>query len=217
MKKDLDYYLHLRYPMEIVEAEEGGYFAHYTDLPGCMAQGGTIDEVVKNLESAKRAWIEVRLEDGAEVPPPHEAVEDYSGRFLMRLPKSVHRELAVRARREGTSLNQYVLHLLSWALGREQNAQQTDAVTTQAVSLFAGDLALALRSFHDVAAYQSIWEAFSARPTRLIWPLMGPRGFGPLHLDANVLLAGGQEEFLTGEEQTIELTDRTYIEGKQKR
>ncbi|MBI4573169.1 MAG: type II toxin-antitoxin system HicB family antitoxin [candidate division NC10 bacterium] len=216
MKKDLEHYLDLRYPMEIVEAEEGGYVGRFPDLPGCISQGETIEEVVKSLEDAKRSWIEVRLEDGLEIPPPHEVVEEYSGRFLMRAPKSVHRELATRARREGTSLNQYVLHLLSWALGREQKAQQADAVTTEAVSLH-GDLALAWRSFQDIAAYQSTWEAFSGRPARLIWPLSGPRGFAPLHLDANVLLAAGQEEFLTGEEHTIELTDRTYIEVKQKR
>jgi len=124
MKRDLDHYLHLRYPMEIVQAEEGGYFGHYPDLPGCIAQGETIGEVVKNLEDAKRAWIEVRLDDGLEVPPPHETVEEYSGRFLMRVPKSLHRELATSARREATSLNQYVLHLLSLGLGREQEVKQ---------------------------------------------------------------------------------------------
>lgn len=124
MRKDLEHYLRLKYPMEIVEDEEGGYFGQIPDLPGCIAQGETVEETVENLNSAKRAWMEVRLEDGLEIPAPHEAVETYSGRFLLRVPKSVHCELARRARREGMSLNSYVLHLLSVAVGREQEAEK---------------------------------------------------------------------------------------------
>lgn len=128
MKRDLEHYLRLRYPIELVEAEEGGYFARIPDLPGCIAQGETIDETLNNLEGAKRAWIEVRLEDGLEIPPPHEVVDEYSGRFLLRVPKSLHRELATRAREEGTSLNQYVLHLVSIGLGLQRSGVQLFAI-----------------------------------------------------------------------------------------
>lgn len=128
MNKDLEHYLRLRYPIELVEAEEGGYFARIPDLPGCMAQGETIDETLMSLEGAKSAWIEVRLEDGLDIPPPREVVDEYSGRFLLRVPKSLHRDLATRAREEGTSLNQYVLHLLSLGLGHQPGHAQTHAI-----------------------------------------------------------------------------------------
>jgi len=202
MKKDLEHYLDLRYPMEIVEAEEGGYVGRFPDLPGCISQGETIEEVVKSLEDAKRSWIEVRLEDGLEVPPPHEVVEEYSGRFLMRAPKSVHRELATRARREGTSLNQYVLHLLSWALGREQEVKQTGAVQIRKEGQHVGlDDAL----FGNLATYEAEWEPRFARPPRIRlvgFPFKQP-GWGAL------VLWGEQEEFLEQDkDRPQELTDR---------
>ncbi len=124
MKHELDHYLQLPYPMEIVRSKDGGYFAQLPDLPGCISEGETIEEAVRNLEEAKRGWIEACLEDGLEVPSPHEPVGKYSGRFLIRIPKSLHRELATRAQREATSLNQYVLHLLSLGLGRKQEVKQ---------------------------------------------------------------------------------------------
>ena len=46
MKMDLDDYLQLKYPIELVEDEEGGYFAQIPDLPGCMAQGETTEETL---------------------------------------------------------------------------------------------------------------------------------------------------------------------------
>jgi len=124
MKHDLDHYLQLPYPMEIVRSKDGGYFAQLPDLPGCISEGETIEEAERNLEEAKRGWIVACLEDGLEVPSPHEPVGKYSGRFLIRIPKSLHRELATRAQREATSLNQYVLHLLSLGLGREQEVKK---------------------------------------------------------------------------------------------
>lgn len=124
MKKDLEHYLGLRYPVELVEDEDGGYFAQIPDLPGCISQGETGEETLKNLQEAKQAWIEVRLEDGLEIPAPREVVEEYSGKFLLRVPRSLHRELAMNARREGSSLNQYVLHLISLGLGREPRREQ---------------------------------------------------------------------------------------------
>jgi predicted RNase H-like HicB family nuclease len=124
MTHGLDHYLKLRYPMEIIEDEEGGYFGHFPDLPGCVAQGESVDEVVRDLNEAKHSWIEACRDSGMEVPMPHEPADEYSGKFLLRIPKSLHRELAVRARRDGMSLNQYVGHLLSLAVGRERQVDR---------------------------------------------------------------------------------------------
>ncbi len=40
-------------------------------------------------------------------------IEGYSGRILVRIPKSLHRQLALDAKHEGISLNQYALYKLS--------------------------------------------------------------------------------------------------------
>jgi hypothetical protein len=62
---------------------------------------------------AMRVWMESRIASGLEIPEPSIA-DDYSGRILLRMPKYVHRRLAVQAQQEGSSLNQYILSLLSY-------------------------------------------------------------------------------------------------------
>ena len=111
--KTIDYYMNLPYKMEIVpDIEEGGFVAMFPDLPGCITVGDTIDEVITNIIDAKKAWIEAELEEGRIIPEPKDII-DYSGQFKLRLPKSLHRILAENSKREGISMNQYCLYLLS--------------------------------------------------------------------------------------------------------
>lgn len=111
--KTVDYYMNLPYKMEIVpDTEEGGFVAMFPDLPGCMTVGDTIEEVVENIIDAKKAWIEAELEEGRMISEPKD-INDYSGQFKLRLPKSLHRILAENSKREGISMNQYCLYLLS--------------------------------------------------------------------------------------------------------
>ena len=65
-----------------------------------------------NALDAKRAWLEAALEDGVQIAEPLQD-DQYSGQFKLRLPKSLHRQLAEGAKREGISMNQYCLYLLS--------------------------------------------------------------------------------------------------------
>jgi hypothetical protein len=67
-------------------------------------------------EDARRLWIETEYELGKDIPLPGLAAE-HSGKFNLRLPRSLHASLATAAEREGVSLNQFVLHLLSHAMG----------------------------------------------------------------------------------------------------
>lgn len=111
--KTIDYYMNLPYKMEIVpDIEEGGFVAMFPDLPGCITVGDTIDEVITNIIDAKKAWIVAELEEGRIIPEPKD-INDYSGQFKLRLPKSLHRILAENSKREGISMNQYCLYLLS--------------------------------------------------------------------------------------------------------
>ena len=111
--KLIDYYMKLPYRLEIIpDALEGGYVATYPDLPGCLTTGDTIDEVVKNAEDAKQEWLMAAIEEGIEITEPA-SLDDYSGQFKIRIPKSLHRSLAEHAKEEGISMNQYCLYLLS--------------------------------------------------------------------------------------------------------
>ena len=103
------------YPVQLPhhsEEDDEYWLAELLDLPGCMADGSSPDDALENLEEAKRLWIETQIEDGYEVPEPAK-VHDYSGNLLVRMPKSLHYRLAMQAKREGVSLNQYVTSLLS--------------------------------------------------------------------------------------------------------
>ena len=57
-------------------------------------------------------WIETKLENGFSIPEPIDD-EKYSGKFVLRLPKSLHKNLAIEAEKEGVSLNQYALYKLA--------------------------------------------------------------------------------------------------------
>jgi predicted RNase H-like HicB family nuclease len=108
----LEGYFELQYPFNVVADPEGGYFVEVPDLPGCMTQADTLDEVIPMIEDARRAWIETAYELGREIPLPSYP-EEYSGRFVLRLPRSLHRKLAEAAEREGVSLNSYAAEVLS--------------------------------------------------------------------------------------------------------
>lgn len=113
--KNIDYYLALPYKLEIhPDTEEGGYGARYPELPGCITCGETLDAAAKNAEDAKKVWLEAALEDGMDIPEPStDNLSQYSGQFKLRIPKILHKTLAEHAKREGISMNQYCMYLLS--------------------------------------------------------------------------------------------------------
>ena len=118
-------YLDLPYTIEVTkdESEEySGWFARVVELPGCMTQADTFEELSAMIEDAMRAWIESALEDGESIPLPR-SIEDYSGRFVVRIPKSLHRELVEMAEREGVSLNTIVNVALGKVVGQSRNPQ----------------------------------------------------------------------------------------------
>ena len=93
--------------------ESGTYFhASVLELDGCHSTGDTFDEAYENLREAMEGWIETKLENGFSVPIPLNT-DKFSGRFTLRLPKSLHSHLAIEAEKEGVSLNQYMLYKLS--------------------------------------------------------------------------------------------------------
>ena len=118
-RQPLEYYLGLKYPVTIEEAPEGGYFAEIKDLPGCFAQGETVAEAHEMIEIARHMWLEVAYEDGQDIPLPRE-LDQYSGKFFIRTPKSLHRRLDQLADMEGVSLNQFLVSTLSKAVGQEE-------------------------------------------------------------------------------------------------
>ena len=111
--KTIEEYMELPYRIELIpDTDEGGFVVSFPDLPGCLSSGETVDEAYRNAEDAKFEWLTAALEEGISIPEP-DSIEDYSGQFKLRLPRSLHRQLALQSRREGVSMNQYCVFLLS--------------------------------------------------------------------------------------------------------
>jgi antitoxin HicB len=109
--KTFEYYMSLPYTIVIKRSPEGGYVAKIAELPGCITQSDTVDDVIKMIADAKAGWIDIALQDGREITEPVD--DQFSGKFNVRIPKSLHRELVARAQEENVSLNQLAVYLLS--------------------------------------------------------------------------------------------------------
>lgn len=108
-------YLKLPYTRIVQEMndESGHYFyGRILELDGCQSTGDTIGELYESLNEAMEGYIEVKLENNIPIPMP-ERTEDFSGKFNVRLPKSLHQRLTIEAENEGVSLNQLVLYKLA--------------------------------------------------------------------------------------------------------
>ncbi len=105
----------MRYPIEVFWSDEdGGFIAVAPDLSGASAWGKTEAEAIKELRTVIELWIKAARKVGNAVPMPSDRADvNYSGKFLMRVPKRLHAELAHAAKAQGVSLNQYVLYLLT--------------------------------------------------------------------------------------------------------
>lgn len=117
-KKNLEYYMSLPYSIILQPSPEGGYAIAIPELPGCISQGETVEEAATMIEDAKRGWIEAALEDCIEIPEPtRSSADDFSGKFNVRVPKTLHKTLSEQAKKENISLNQLILYHLSRSIG----------------------------------------------------------------------------------------------------
>jgi len=112
----------------ISDEDGGGYLITFPDLPGCMADGQTEAEAVENGRDAFVATLSALADMGRDIPAPVFAPNDViafdaSGKFLTRVPKSIHVRLSTRAKAEDVSLNTLVLTFITEGLSRrEQHA-----------------------------------------------------------------------------------------------
>ena len=115
MEKNLEYYMKLPYTFTltpIIDESGSYYFAKVLELDGCMSDGATKEEALSNLMDAMEGWLEVGIDHNDVIPEPT-PVDEYSGKFTLRIPKSLHYKLTQKAQQEGVSLNQYALYKLS--------------------------------------------------------------------------------------------------------
>jgi len=162
-RKDIEYYMSLRYPIVLtpLKSEEGGgWFAEIKELPGCAADGDTPEEAIESIEESKRLWIGTALKEGRHIPlPESEEQAQYSGRLTLRMPKTLHRKVAELARREGISLNQFLLAAIAFETGLFESGtkRSMDIKITISQETDCAD--------QDLTEFFDLWSprAFSAR------------------------------------------------------
>ena len=102
----LQYYMSLNYPSQITkidEADGGGFLIEVPMLKGCMSDGETVEEAYNNLEESKKELFTYMLENNLAIPEPADTA--YSGKFMVRIPKTLHKIITEQSKREG--LNTY--------------------------------------------------------------------------------------------------------------
>ena len=112
----------IEYPFEIrpLSSEEGGGFLiSYPDFSDCISDGATVEEAIVNGRDALKATIAALKAKELPVPLPNGG-SVASGKFVARVPKTVHAQLATRAKAEGVSLNSLVLTFIAEGLGRRE-------------------------------------------------------------------------------------------------
>lgn len=155
MNKTLEYYVGLPYTIELRNTPGEGWFARVRELPGCMSQGETSEDAMANIQEAMHLWLEVSLDQGDAIPEPRPE-EEYSGKFVVRVPRWLHRDLAEAAEWEGVSLNQYISTALAQSVGamragQAQPGQQMAARYVARMENLVGELAAVLRASSQTA------------------------------------------------------------------
>jgi antitoxin HicB len=127
-EKDLNYYLSLPYTFELIREDETTWFARVVELPGCITEGDSREDAIAMIQDAMAGWIEIALADGHPIPEPRSS-DEFSGKFVVRVSKSLHRDLVDAAAREEVSLNQFIATELARAVGHPV-VQATQAAIT---------------------------------------------------------------------------------------
>jgi RNA polymerase sigma-B factor len=105
------------YHIELVRdaGPSADWIAQVAELSGVEGRGATPDEAVTAAEAAMETWIAEAGRAGREVPKPRSEAS-HSGRLMVRMPQSLHTELAQAAQREDVSLNQFITGALAAAV-----------------------------------------------------------------------------------------------------
>ena len=111
-----------KYPFEIrplSKEEGGGYMISFADFSECISDGETIAKAIENGMDALQETIAALESLNMPVPKP-DSGGTHSGKFIQRVPKSIHSRLIMRAKQEGVSMNSLVTSMLAESLGKRE-------------------------------------------------------------------------------------------------
>lgn len=142
----------------VLVPESDGFRAEILEFPGCLAEGDSAAEAYEALEAVAESWIEATLESGLAIPEPSENYE-FSGKLVLRLPKSMHKKASIAADRDGVSLNQFIVSSIAYQCGvRSETRQQAQVVVFNTMPS------------HHQATWLTVGMAAHTQPIQLISP-----------------------------------------------
>jgi len=120
------------YARLVVPEPDGTYRGEIMEFPGCIATGDTPAEALEAIEDVADGWLQAALANNQPIPDPVDNTE-FSGRLVLRMPKSLHKKAARLAEREGVSLNQFIVTSLAEQIGERRRPGQNH-ITFNAIS-----------------------------------------------------------------------------------
>lgn len=130
-------YLDKAYGRVVSREPDGRFSAYVLEWPGCYGQGDTAADAHASLEASMEAWLEVMLEDGSVIPEP--LARDYSGNIMLRLPRELHRRVAIRSAAEGVSANQFISGAIEARLASQTHNCTVDAANDRTAGTTSAD------------------------------------------------------------------------------
>ena len=104
------------YTFTLTQDEDSVWTSSVLEFPSVISEGDDPNEAIAMVREALAVMIEVRLEDGLEVPEPL-ATRQFSGRMQLRLNPELHRLAAMRAAQENVSLNRWLAASITRSTG----------------------------------------------------------------------------------------------------
>lgn len=118
MKKD-------DYPITFKQDKKGDYFVWYEDLPGCMADGPSLEDAIKSLRRIRKTYLAIAKERGVEVPKPEEISCWGIRKFI--LPRDLAKRIISIAQKKRISKDKLVSQIVEeWLEKYSSNVYQEE-------------------------------------------------------------------------------------------
>lgn len=162
-------YLAKPYGRNVVPEPDGTFRAEIIEFPGCIAAGDTAAEALARLEDVATSWLEAVLEKKQRIPEPIESAA-FSGKLVLRMAKSLHKQAAYAAARDGISLNYFIANCVAQRVGSSQlSGVSLGYINPISAPQQIGNVTLQIGNFYQVAQ-SLISEPSGIKITRLPMP-----------------------------------------------
>ena len=91
--------------------DDGAHIGRCLEFPSLSADGSTPEEALNEIKFVVKESIKWMKQNKESIPAPL-GEKNYNGKYALRMPQDIHRELAIKAAEQGVSLNQYIVSKL---------------------------------------------------------------------------------------------------------